>query len=114
MLLGKNWKIESDELNVTLYQRFFNKSGKEYWKPYSYHPSINNALKRLVDIEVNRTGLKGVEMIVTKVKELHELIDQMPAKNVTISKEAVKTSRKGKSITPPKRPGENTAVIRGS
>lgn len=103
MLLSENWKIESDELNITLYERFINKSGKEYWRPHSYYSSIGDALKGLVNIEVNRTGLKNVEIVVAKIRELHQLIEYglsslSLTRSATSPKEAPKTSSKEKNI----------------
>ena len=76
MIIGKNWKIESDEMNVTLFDRHvrqkdgkLGKKGEERWKEHSYFSTVENALMGLVNIEVNRTGMKNVEEVVAKVKE---------------------------------------------
>jgi hypothetical protein len=78
MLVGKNWKLESDELNVTLYQRFERKGDASvYWRPHSYYSNISSALHGLVDIEVSRTGFKDVETVIEKIKELHQIIEDV-------------------------------------
>lgn len=78
MLIGKNWKIESDELNVTLYERITKKKdGKEYWKPHSYYSSVSNCLKSLVNIQVNKTGLKDLETVKKEIEGLHQLIESL-------------------------------------
>ncbi len=74
MQIGKNWKIESDEMKVTLYERKVSKSGKEYWREHSYYGSVESALKDLVNIEVNRTGLKDLQTVVRKIEELTQTL----------------------------------------
>ncbi len=110
MLLDENWKIESDELNVTLYERYVSrKSGREYWRPHSYYSSVANALKGLVNIKVNRTGMRDLETVQKEIDKLHQLIDKIePAfitqpitRNVTACKKAPETSLKGNSTLPP-------------
>jgi len=75
MLIGENIKIESDDLNVTLYQKGTSKnSGKVYWRPIAYFSCVENALKHLVDLAVMKTGLKDYRAVVEKQKELYQLI----------------------------------------
>ena len=95
MNIGKNWKIESDELNVTLYQRFVRKGNTgEYWRPHSYYSTVRNVLQALVDIEVNRTGLKDLEAIDKRINEIHAWISEalentgISTRNATSLKEA--------------------------
>ena len=107
MLLDENWKIESDELNVTLYERHASKkSDRAYWRPHSYYSSVANALKGLVNTTVNRTGLKDLETVQKEIEELHQLIGKIePAfitqpitKNVTACKKAPETSTKSNPL----------------
>ena len=75
MLIGDKYKIESDSLNVTLYQKGTSKAnGKVYWRPIDYFSCVENALKHLVDLEVAETGLKDFRTVVEKQKELYHLI----------------------------------------
>ena len=108
MLLGRNWKIESNELNVTLYElQKSKKTGHEYWRPHSYYSSIANALKGLVNININRSGLTDLETINQRIEELYRIIGEInPAltplpstRNATACKEAHKTSNKGRSMS---------------
>ncbi len=81
MLIGKNWKIESDSLNVILSQkkrRTDKKTGKDYdyWKLIGYYSTAENALHGLVNQGIRDTGLKDLETIVSKIDELHKAIEQ--------------------------------------
>ena len=75
--INKNYAIGSDELNVILYKREVSKQGKKYNRPVGYYSTFNNALKALVDTEIKGTGLKGFEIVVKKIDELHKLIESM-------------------------------------
>ena len=76
MLIGKKYKIESDSLNLTLYQRTVSKkTGAEYWSTLGYFGKVQNALKFLVDSGVAETGLTELRKIVTKQNELYKLIE---------------------------------------
>lgn len=79
MLIGKNYKVESDELNVTLYRRTTIKTGKkagqEHWSPFMYYSTIQNALKGFADMELNKSGLKDLEAVAKKQDEIYRLIE---------------------------------------
>lgn len=86
MIIGKDWKIESDPLNITLYRRMVaKKSGKEYWKAEGYYSSVANALKGLVNFEVKETGMKEFREVAKKIDGLYAQIDTALT---TIGKEA--------------------------
>lgn len=75
MLIGKKWKIESDNLNVTLYEKHWNKKReKDYWTPHSYYSTVHNALEGVIQQEIKGTGLKDFETVVQKVEELKLLL----------------------------------------
>ena len=75
MLIGKNWKLESDTMNITLLKRFTNrKTKKDYWTAQSYFANPNNALDYLVNHEIMGTGFKDFETVCKKIKELETLI----------------------------------------
>ena len=105
MNIGKKWKIESDELNVTLYEcHKSRRTGHEYWRPHSYYSSVTNALKGLVNININRSGLRDLETVSQKIEELYRLIEinfsPSPLSGTRIAtacKEALTTSGEGKS-----------------
>jgi hypothetical protein len=76
-----DYKIESDELNVTVYKRqITNKGeneGKVYWTPEAYFSNFTNALKWLVDLHVKLTGLKSFEQVVAEQSRLHKMIEEL-------------------------------------
>ena len=79
MLIGKTWKLESDELNVKLLERHVRKAAtdkprKEYWTVEGYYGTVKGALAGLVEHEVRATGLKDVETVVKKQNEIYNLI----------------------------------------
>ena len=78
MLIGKKYKIESDSLNVTLYQKVnVKKTGGIRWQPIAYFSSPQNALDHLVKLEAMENGMKDLETVVEKIEELHRLISSL-------------------------------------
>lgn len=78
MLIGKEHKIESDKLNVTIYKRMVSKkSGKEYWSPISYFSSIKNALHEFVNMGIRETELSDLKTVVQKQEELYAMITEL-------------------------------------
>ncbi len=88
MNVGTEYKIESDELNVTLWHKIINKKGKrvgaERWEAIAYFSNVTNALDFIVDLKVNATGLKDLKTVVEKQRELYALIKslELPSKPV--------------------------------
>jgi len=75
MKVGVNYKIESDGLNITIFERRISrKTNKEYWVSIGYYSSVANALRGLVDLEVAKTTLKEFKVVVGKQEELYKLI----------------------------------------
>ena len=75
MLIGQKYKIESDSLNITAFEKMLSKkSGENYWKPIGYFSNVQNALKFMVDLEVAKTGLKDFQTVTKKQEELYQLI----------------------------------------
>ena len=78
MKLGTNYKIESDALNVTVYQRQIKKKdGSEYWKAIGYFSRFQNAIKFIADLEINEAGMKDFGEVVKKQGEIYQLIEGM-------------------------------------
>ncbi len=78
MLISDKYKIESDSLNVTLYQKGTSKTnGNIYWRPIAYFSNVTNALDHTVDLEVAETGLKDFRAVVEKQKEIYQLIKSL-------------------------------------
>ena len=75
--INQNYKIESDNLNVTLSKREVSKKspGKERWRTVGYYSSFESVLKALVDMEIKGTGLKDLETVLSKIQELKKMID---------------------------------------
>lgn len=75
MLVGDNYKVESDTLNVTLYHKEVSKKDNcTRWRPIAYFATVKNALSHLVGLEVNNTGLKDLRTVVKKIENLETLI----------------------------------------
>ena len=79
MKIGKNWKIESDSMNITLFKRHTvkatpTKPAHNSWSAEGYYSKIQHALKGLVDFEVKETELKDLKTVVEKQDELYKLI----------------------------------------
>ena len=83
MNIGKDHKIESDSLNVTLFERrtvqkvksnSVRKVGEEYWVPIAYFSGPHSALNYLVNHKVKKTGLKDLETVVEELDKIYKLI----------------------------------------
>ena len=74
MQLGDKYKIDSDSMNVTLYEKGASKSGNVYWRPIAYFSSFKNALIYIADLEVMKTGLKDFQEVVKKQDEIYSLV----------------------------------------
>ena len=79
MLIGKDWKVESDPLNIIL-SRLVDRTSKEGvsskgWRIEGYYSTVANALHGMVNFEIIGTGLDDFKTVVKKVDELHKLID---------------------------------------
>ena len=82
MLVGKRWKIESDELNITISKRHTVRAtpatpAHDVWKVFGYYATIKNALKGLIDQGVRDSDLTDLKAISLKQDELYKLIDSI-------------------------------------
>ena len=86
MLIGKQYKIEADSLNIILYRKKkrLSKEGKEGWERMGYFATVPNALRGLVNQEVRDTDLKDMKTIVNKLNELEGLIKTLPQRPTAI------------------------------
>ena len=80
MNIGKNWRIESDEMNIILLKRAHVKATAKHeahdaWIVKGNFSNLHNALKALVDYEVMKTGMRDMETIIKKQDELYKLIE---------------------------------------
>lgn len=79
MKIGENkYKIEADNLNITLYQYMEKKDKTHYWYPVAYFGTPQNALEYLMDKEIMETGFKDFETVCKKQDELYQLIQALP------------------------------------
>lgn len=78
MLIGNNYKIESDSLNVTLYEKAKSKkTGVTTWRAIAFFSNPMNALRHLVDLKVKEAGIKDFRVVVEKQEELYRLINSL-------------------------------------
>jgi len=71
LMVGRNWKVGADTLNIILYQRHDNKkTGKEYWRAHSYYATVANALVGLVNQGVRDTELADLKTVCDKIDQL--------------------------------------------
>ena len=80
MNIGKNWRIESDDMNIILLKRAYVRATEKHeahdvWINKGYFSNLHNALKALVDYEVMKTGMRDMETIVKKQDGLYKLIE---------------------------------------
>jgi predicted phage tail protein len=72
IVIGKNWKLGADSMNIIVYQREVNKKTKEErWRVHGYFATIANAVMALVNQEVRDTQLANVKTVCDKIDQLH-------------------------------------------
>ena len=82
MLINKDWKIESDELNVNLLRRHIRKATPDKprmvsWVTVGYYSTVAKALAGLVQHKIMGSGLKDVRTVVAKIDRLYKLISEL-------------------------------------
>ena len=81
MKIGTKYKLESDSLNIVLYEKYKVKTGKHTgetgWKPLGYFGTPQNALKFLADHKLKESGMKDMEQIVKTQQKIYDLIDSL-------------------------------------
>ena len=79
MQINENWRLVSEELNVTLQRRKVYEKGKnqgqEYWTNVAYCHTPQDALKYLVNREVMGDGMEDLQTVCDKLDELYQMID---------------------------------------
>ena len=87
MFIGKKYKVEADDLNITISScsvvRKGKNAGQEIWKAEGYFSTFTAALRWLVEHEVKATGITDFKAINKKQDELYELIEGI--KNETLA-----------------------------
>ena len=83
MRINEKYSIESDALNVTIYEYSIVKEkdsknfGKEVKRAVGYLTTIDQAFKFLIDREVKGTGMEDFNTIMNKIEELRFDIERM-------------------------------------
>lgn len=83
MRINEKYSIESDVLNVTVYEHSVVKEkesknfGKEVKRSVGYLTTIDQAFKFLIDREVKGTGMEDFNTIMNKIEELRFDIERM-------------------------------------
>ena len=100
IMIGQDWRVGADSLNIILYRRQVNKeTGKEYWRAHSYFATVANALVELISQGVRDTQLANLKMTVKRIEEIHTWITEalknteINTRNATTCKKATKRKK---------------------
>ncbi len=81
MLLGKNHKIESDSMNITLSKRRIAEKGihkgEVWWETLGYYATIGSALRDFADRCLGEAELQELQQILKKQDEIYSLIESL-------------------------------------
>ena len=81
MRINNRYKIESDDISVTLYESYIGKEGKfkgkEQWKAIGWFSTFKGVMGKLIDLEVKKTELKDLETFIEKIDELKSMINEI-------------------------------------
>ena len=80
MLIGKDWKITSDSLNVTLERRkrVKGKDGEpehDRWQVHGYYSTPESALNALVDLMVMESGMTDLKTVIKEINSVKNMIN---------------------------------------
>ncbi len=77
LVIGQNWRVGADTLNIILYRCQVNKkTGKEYWRAHSYYATVTNALGELVNQGVRDTELADLKTVNKRIDKIHAQISE--------------------------------------
>ena len=85
MLVGKDWKIETDSLNVILYRRKVSDPnshltkvvGVERWVVSGYYSSVKSALHGMVEQGIRDADLVDLRVLDAKIDVLHQDVERL-------------------------------------
>lgn len=97
MLINENYKIESDEMNVTLH---YLPPGTKTWRPIAYFSTPQNALDYLVEKEIMGTGMADLKTVCQKINELQGLISKLQGLPNLLELAPRQRKNKNKGIVP--------------
>lgn len=106
VMIGQNYKIESDKLNLILYSNFppdLEKSERmkqnlrvklgndvvfkdhaDKWQPEGYFSNLRNLVKYIAELELRLTDIKDLQTITDRMDAIYKLIEQV-CPNITVS-----------------------------
>lgn len=85
MIINENYQVVvKDKLNVVLQEKKIRKANEklakkgqevevtetEIWVDVSYHPNVESALRRVIDLELIETGLDNIKAVIDKIEAL--------------------------------------------
>jgi hypothetical protein len=77
MLIGTRYKVESNSLQITVYEKGTSKETKKvYWRAIAYYTTVAAAIKGLLQLEVRKSGLTDLETVQKAIERVEKLIDQ--------------------------------------
>lgn len=104
--IGENYKLGSDKYNIILYSHFqpdeekaermkntlrkkygddmVFKDDSENWVAVGYYSSVRSAFDKVVKLELNKTGLENMQVVLEKIDAIYELIEKS-CPNITVS-----------------------------
>ena len=89
MLVGNNWRVRSDNLNIILEQQQINKAnGEKYWQVHGYYSSVASTLLELVEQGVRDTQLKDLKTVCDKIEQLRQDILHSMTKDKRVEEQA--------------------------
>jgi len=104
IVIGQDWRVGADTLNIILYRRQVNKkTGKEYWRAHSYYATVTNALVGLVNQGVRDTELADLKTVNKRIDEIHTWISEalentgISTRNATSLNGSTRSGNKGKT-----------------
>ena len=79
MIINDNWKLEADDLNITLLRKrgkshARSKVGAESYEPF-YYATIAGALHGMLEKEIKSTQLKDIKAINAKIEQVKQDIN---------------------------------------
>lgn len=76
MIIGNgHYKIESDPLNYTLYERnTSSNTGVEYWRAIAFFSNLRSAVDHLATLELAKTGLSDLREVLRRQDEIEKII----------------------------------------
>ncbi|GAI61355.1 unnamed protein product [marine sediment metagenome] len=78
MLIGSQYKIESDALNVIVFKKIKVKNpGRTPWRAIAFFATPQGALKYLADLKLKETALKDMATVIKKQEEIYTLISSL-------------------------------------